>query len=74
MAAPRDRKALRRLGERVRELRESRGVTQEALAFDAGIHVNHLSTIERGEANPSFLVLLSIAKVLSATVAELVGD
>jgi transcriptional regulator with XRE-family HTH domain len=72
MAAPRDRKALRRLGERVRELREARGITQEALAFDAGIHVNHLSTIERGEANPSFLVLVSLAKVLGVSVAELV--
>jgi transcriptional regulator with XRE-family HTH domain len=65
---------MRKLGERVRELREAREITQEALAFDAGIHVNHLSTIERGEANPSFLVLLSVAKVLGATVAELVAD
>lgn len=73
MAAPRNRKALRKLGERVRELRETRGMTQEALAFDAGIHVNHLSTIERGEANPSFLVLVSLAKVLSVKVAELVA-
>jgi len=74
MAAPRDRKALRRLGERVRRLRQERGISQEALAFDAGIHVNHLSTIERGEANPSFLVLLSIAKVLGVKITELVGD
>ena len=52
------------LGARVRELRQARGLSQEALAFDAGIHVNHLSSLERGEANPSFLVLLSLAKVL----------
>jgi len=73
MAAPRNRKAMRKLGERVRELREARGITQEALAFDAGIHVNHLSTVERGEANPSFLVLVSLAKVLGVSVAELVA-
>jgi len=72
MAAPRNRKAMRKLGERVRELREARGITQETLAFDAGIHVNHLSTIERGEANPSFLVLVSLAKVLGVNVAEIV--
>lgn len=64
---------MRKLGERVRELREARGITQEALAFDAGIHVNHLSTIERGEANPSFLVLVSLAKELGVKVAELVA-
>ena len=55
----------------MRELREARGITQEALAFDAGIHVNHLSSLERGEANPSYLVLLSIAGVLRVKVAEL---
>lgn len=71
MAAPRNPKAQKRLGARVRELREARGITQEALAFDAGIHVNHLSSLERGEANPSYLVLLSIAGVLRVKVAEL---
>jgi transcriptional regulator with XRE-family HTH domain len=74
MAAPRDRKALRRLGERVRELREEREITQEALSFDAGIHVNHLSSIERGEANPSFLVLLSLARVLRVKLTDLCAD
>jgi XRE family transcriptional regulator, regulator of sulfur utilization len=73
MGAPRNAKAQRRLGERVRQLRRERELSQESLAFDAGIHVNHLSTIERGEANPSFLVLVSIAKVLGVTVAEIVG-
>ncbi|MEK6371150.1 MAG: helix-turn-helix transcriptional regulator [Acidobacteriota bacterium] len=62
---------MKRLGSRVRELRLARGLSQEALAFDAGIHVNHLSSLERGEANPSYLVLLSIAGVLGARVADL---
>ena len=71
MAPPRDRKALVRLGKRMRELRLAAEMSQEALAFDAGIHVNHLSSIERGEANASFLVLLSIARVLRVKLAEL---
>lgn len=73
MAPPRDRKALVRLGKRVRELRLAAGLSQEAAAFDAGIHVNHLSSIERGEANPSFLVLHSIARVLGVKLAELMA-
>lgn len=73
MAAPRNAKALRRLGAKVRELRLAKGFSQEALAFDAGIHVNHLSSLERGEANPSFLVLLSIARVLRVTLADVVN-
>jgi transcriptional regulator with XRE-family HTH domain len=71
MAAPRNPKAQKRLGSRVKELREARKITQEALAFDAGIHVNHLSMLERGEANPSYLVLLSIANILRVKVADL---
>ena len=71
MAAPRNPKAQKRLGSHVRELREARGITQEALAFDAGIHVNHLSSLERGVANPSYLVLLSIANILHVKVADL---
>jgi transcriptional regulator with XRE-family HTH domain len=70
MAPPRDRKALGRLGKRVKELRVAAGLSQEALAFDVGIHVNHLSSLERGEANPSFLVLLSIARVLRVKLSE----
>ena len=66
-----DRAALKRLGARVRALREERELSQETLAWDAGIHYNHLSGIERGVANPSFLVLLALAKELKVKVAEL---
>ena len=74
MGARKNAKALKRLGERVRQLRRQRELSQEALAFDAGIHTNHLSAIERGEANPSFLVLVSIAKKLGISVADLVAE
>ena len=72
MGVKRDTAALRRLGARVRKLRLERNLSQESLAFDAGMHTNHLSSIERGEANPSFLVLVALAKVLRVPVAELV--
>jgi transcriptional regulator with XRE-family HTH domain len=72
MGVKRDTAALRRLGARVRKLRLERDLSQESLAFDAGMHTNHLSSIERGEANPSFLVLVALAKVLRITVAEIV--
>lgn len=47
--------ALRRPGARVKAIREDRGLSQESVAFDAEIHVNHLSSLEGGVANPSFL-------------------
>lgn len=72
MGVKRDTAALRRLGAKLRKLRLERDLSQESLAFDAGMHTNHLSSIERGEANPSFLVLVALAKVLRVTVAEIV--
>jgi transcriptional regulator with XRE-family HTH domain len=72
MGVKRDTAALRRLGARVRKLRLERDLSQESLAFDAGMHTNHLSSIERGEANPSFLVLVALAKVLRVTVGDIV--
>jgi transcriptional regulator with XRE-family HTH domain len=66
--------ALRKLGARIRELRKERGMSQETLAFDAGIAVNSIATIERGEANPSVAVLLAIARVLKVKLRDLVED
>jgi ribosome-binding protein aMBF1 (putative translation factor) len=74
MAPRRDTAALKRLGARVRKAREASGLSQESLAWDAKIHYNHLSSLERGAANPSFLVLLSLSKVLGVKLSELIDD
>jgi transcriptional regulator with XRE-family HTH domain len=39
---------VRQFGEKVRELREARGLSQEALADAAQLHRTHISLIERG--------------------------
>lgn len=41
------------LGAQVRELRRSRGLTQEALAAELGVSPRYLAGIERGERNLS---------------------
>jgi len=66
-----DEKLLRVLGERIRELRKDAGLSQEALAERAEIHVNHLRRIELGQANPTYLVLLRLAKALGNTLPRL---
>lgn len=68
------RTALRKLGTRIRELRKEREMSQEALAFDAGIAINSIATIERGEANPSVAVLVAISRVLKVKVRDLLDD
>jgi transcriptional regulator with XRE-family HTH domain len=62
---------LRALGKRVRELRQERGYSQEMLAELASIHENHVRRIEGGTANPSYLVLMKLAKALAVPPGEL---
>ena len=52
------------LGKRVREIRESQGISQEALADIAGVHRTYMGTVERGETNISLLNVIKIAKAL----------
>ncbi len=59
------------LGTNVRRLRQTRGLTQEQLAFDAEIDLTYLGGIERGRRNPSLLVMARIADALSARLPDL---
>ena len=62
---------LRRLGSRIRELREKQGLTQVALSRASGVHRVYLSGIERGIRNLTVLHLLSIAKALKVRPSTL---
>lgn len=66
--------ALRRLGLRIRHLRSSRGVSQEALADAAGIARSYMSGIERGVRNCSTLHVIRIAKALRVRPGDLFSD
>lgn len=59
------------LGRAVRELRTRRGLTQDVLAFDAGVSTETLGCIERATLNPSFEPLLRIVRALGSSVGEL---
>lgn len=60
-------------GRHVRRLRLERGFSQEELAFRADIDRTYMSSIERGSANPSLVMLGKLASVLRVTLAELVA-
>lgn len=59
------------LGAAIRQLREKRGETQEALASKAGTTLSTLSLIERGLANPTWSTVRGIATALGASMGEL---
>jgi len=54
----------KRVGKRIRALRESYGWTQEELAARSGLHSTYIGGIERGERNVGLDNLLKIAAAL----------
>jgi DNA-binding XRE family transcriptional regulator len=58
------------LGKALRQLRHERGVSQETLAYEAGVTSGTLSLIERGRSNPTWGTVKGIAAALSTTIAD----
>jgi transcriptional regulator with XRE-family HTH domain len=54
----------------IRRLRVARDISQERLAFDAGVDRSYLGGIERGEENPSVDTLEKIAAILVVEIRD----
>lgn len=65
---------LRQLGERVRIMRNRRGMTRKALASYSDVSERYLAQLESGEGNCSIALLRRIAKAMSVPVTELVDE
>ena len=61
----------RQFGERVRELREDKGLSQEALADEARLHRTHISLIERGQRSVRLETVERLAVALRVQPGEL---
>ena len=59
------------LAKAIRELRDKRGLSQEDLAHESGITTSTLSTIERGQSNPTWGTIKGIAQGLGVSLSEL---
>lgn len=69
------RAALVSFGRRIAAARRRLGLSQEALATQAGIHRTYIGAVERGERNVSLLNIHKIANALGVDPSELVqGD
>ena len=53
------------LGRELKNIREAAGMSQERLAFEAGVHRTYISLLERDKKSPTFNVLLRICKALN---------
>jgi transcriptional regulator with XRE-family HTH domain len=61
----------RRVGLNVRKFRGERGLSQEELAFECGLHRTYVSGVERGVRNPTVVVLEKIASALKVGASRL---
>jgi transcriptional regulator with XRE-family HTH domain len=59
------------LGNKIKTLRLKDKLSQEDLAYKAGIERSYMGKIERGEGNPSFKKIVDIANALSVNPSEL---
>jgi transcriptional regulator with XRE-family HTH domain len=57
----------------VRRFREESGLSQEELAAKARIHRTYIGGIERGERNPTLLMIHRLAKALGVAAKKLFG-
>ena len=62
------------VGQRIRELRQKRGMLQEELARKAGLSPSALSNFEQGRRRTSLDWLKKISKSLDVSVSDLIPE
>lgn len=67
-----EEKYFKKLGAKIRKLREEKNLDQKAFALDCEISRTQLHMIENGKTNPRLLTLIKIANALEVSVSKLV--
>ncbi len=62
-----------KIGQRIRFLRESKGITQQNLAAVCNFEKANLSRIEAGRTNPTISTLYKISQALEVKISDLVN-
>jgi transcriptional regulator with XRE-family HTH domain len=55
----------------LRRLRHAKGISQEDLAYEAGVNRTYLSKLEKGVSYPGLEIITKLANVLECDPAEL---
>ena len=64
---------LKKFGETVAKKRKEIGLSQEQLAFKAGVHCTYIGMVERGEKNITLKNIIKISNALECEPKELMG-
>jgi transcriptional regulator with XRE-family HTH domain len=62
------------LAKNIRSLRKERGLSQESLADEAGLHRTYIGSVERAERNVSIDSIEKISKALKVSGARLLSE
>lgn len=61
----------KKIGTRIKHLRNAKGLSQEKLAETSGLNPKYLSSIERGRENPTLDTFIKLAQALNIDIFEL---
>lgn len=59
-----------KVGNRIKELRNNLGISQEELGFRSGVHRTYIASLEVGKRNISISTLEKIVTALEVTFSE----
>lgn len=65
------KKAIRKFGKRVRETRQSLGWSQDELAFEIEVDRSYVSSLERGQRNPTIKTIAKVAHAFGISISDL---
>jgi transcriptional regulator with XRE-family HTH domain len=65
---------LKAVGQRIKQAREAKGLTQEQLAEKVGLSASHMSVIERGVKPPKLETFVEIANELGVDANSILAD
>ncbi len=69
----RDQEVLIEFGNKLKDLRTSKGLTLQQLAFEAEMEISQVHRVEKGKINPTLTTLNALAKGLGISLGELIG-
>lgn len=68
-----DDKKFRVVGQRIKKLREEKGLMQTVLASRLGIARSYLADLERGHERPGRGIVLSLSHLFAVSMMDIVG-
>ncbi len=67
----REKVLLKKIGVRIKEIRQQKGLTQQELAAELDYEKSNMSRLESGNIDPRASTLNKVAKALGVTLSEL---